>query len=178
MSQIKARLLSFYTKRLIRRRRADRMNVGFVQAQTIGILYHGDSPKKQVAVDWLASELKKLGKQVSILCYVTDSKQAANFTDPTITLQDIPLLGKITHPQAGLFLDTSFDYLYQVDLEGQPAIDYLLVRSKANCRVGYYRPARAVLFEVMVSLAKHPEEGDIANLTAQMLHYTQLLKTE
>lgn len=175
MSFFRKKLLSLYARWSNKRHRT---NVGFDQALTIGILYHGDSLKKQVAVHWLASELKRLGKQVSILCYVTDPKQAANFTDPTITLQDIPLARKINHPQARLFLDTAFDYLYQVDLEGQPAIDYLLVRSKAKCRVGYYRPTRAVLFEVMVSLARHPEEGDIANLTAQMLHYTQLLKTK
>ncbi|MEL6606897.1 MAG: hypothetical protein AAFP88_01440 [Bacteroidota bacterium] len=77
MPQIKARLLSFYTKRLIRRRRVDRMNVGFAQAQTIGILYHGDDPKKQKTIHELVTELKKLGKQVSILCYVNDPKEVA-----------------------------------------------------------------------------------------------------
>lgn len=178
MSQIKARLLSFYTKRLIGRRRADRMNVGFAQAQTIGILYHGDDPKKQETIHQLVTKLEKLGKQVRILCYVDDPKEVANFTDPTITLRDIQLLGKVTKPQAQTFIDTSFDYLFQVDLAGHPVMDYLLARSKAKCRVGYYTANRAGLFEMMVSLAKKSEDTAITDLVAQMLHYTQLLKTK
>lgn len=178
MSRIKAQLLSFYTKRLIRRRRVDHTNVGFDHAKTIGILYHGDDPKKQEAIHQLVTELKKLGKQVSTLCYVTDPKQVVNVTVPTITIRDIQLLGKIMHPQAQAFVDTSFDYLYQIDLAGHPVIDYLLTKSKAKCRIGHYTANRAGLFEMMVSLAKKPEDTTITDLIAQMLHYTQLLKTE
>lgn len=178
MSQIKARLLSFYTKRLIRRRQTACRNVGFDQARTIGILYHGDVPKKQEVIHQLVTELEKLGKQVSTLCYVHDPKEATNFTAPTVTLRDIKLLGQIMHPQAQEFANTSFDYLYQVDLASHPVIDYLMARSKAKCRVGYYTASRAGLFEIMVSLAEKSEGAAITDLITQMLHYTQLLKTK
>lgn len=177
MSRIKNRLLSFYTQWLTKRHYTDRVNVGFDQAQTIGILYHRDSPKKQEVIHQLANQLKQLGKKVSVLCYVTGPRGVNNLTDSTVTLRDIPLLGKITHPQTKVFVETSFDYLYQVDLEGYPVIDYLLARSKAKCRVGHYTAPRAGLFEIMVSLAKAPKENDTTELAAQMLHYTQLIKT-
>lgn len=177
MSRIKVRVLSLYTKRLTRKPLTARSNVGFSQAKAVGILYHGDNAEKQEAVHQLANELKKLGKQVSILCCVTDPKQLANFTDPTVTIRDIPLFSKITHAKAKDFVNTSFDYLYQVDLKNHPVLDYLLARSKAKCRIGHYTSSRAGLFEIMISLTKQPGSGDITNLIAQMLHYTQLLKT-
>lgn len=178
MLRIKAQLLSFYTQWLIKKRQVNRVNVGFDQAQTIGILYHRDSPKKQETIHQLANQLKQLGKKVSVLCYVTESREVNNLPDSTVTLRDIPLLAKITHPPTKAFVETSFDYLYQVDLEGCPVIDYLLAKSKAKCRVGYYTANRAGLFEMMVSLSKESGENDTKNLAAQMLHYTQLIKTK
>lgn len=178
MLRIKERLIAFYTKRLIKRRHAMHSNVGFDQARSIGILYQGHSSQKQAAVQELTTRLKELDKQVTTLCYISDPKEAANFVNPTITLRDISLLGKFTSLEAQTFVDTPFDYLYHVDLEGHPVLDYLLASSKAKCRVGHYTAARAALFEMMVSLAKNPVDGDITGLIAQMLHYTQLLKTK
>ena len=178
MSRIKVKLLAHYTKRLIKTCRVTRSNVGFKQAQTIGILYSIDSPKKQEAVHWLTTQLNQLGKQVTGLCYVPPSMQVTNVTIPTITYRDIQLWGAITHPEAKTFVNTPFDYLYHVDWDGHPVLDYLLAQSKAKCRVGHYAAARTGLFEMMVSLAKQPDSSELTDLTTQMLHYTQLLKAK
>ena len=175
MSRIKEKLLSLYTKHLIKARRAERTNVGFQQAQRIGILYSRGSTKKQEAVNRLATQLRQLGKQVTKLCYATTPTPVNNLADPTITPRDIQLFGRIIYPQAKSFVNTPFDYLYQVDLEGQPVLDYLLAKSQAKCRVGHYTAARAALFEIMVSFEQQPGSSAIDALTAQMLHYTQLL---
>ncbi len=178
MSRIKAKLLALYTQRLTKARRVTRANVGFEQAQTIGILYSGNSPKKQETVHQLSTQLKQQGKRVMTLCYLTNPQQMTNSAAPTITLRDIQFWGKITYAKAKTFVDTPFDYLYHVDWDGHPALDYLLAKSKAKCRVGHYAAARAGLFEMMVSLAKQPDSCELTDLTTQMLHYTQLLKTK
>ena len=112
------------------------------------------------------------------LCYSTALPQTTDLTFPVITYRDIQLWGTITHPQAQDFLNTSFDYLFQVDLVGHPVLDYLLARSHAKCRIGYYDTLRTSLFEMMITLNKETNSGGIYALTAQMIHYTQLLKTQ
>ena len=178
MSRIKAQLLSLYTKVLIKSRRVERTNVGFRQAKSIGILYSGDAPKKQEGVDWLTTQLNQLGKQVTMLCYVPPHTQATGLSVPTVTNRDVQLWGGITSPTAKAFVDTPFDYLYQVDLESSPVPDYLLAKSHAKCRVGHYDASRVALFEVMVSFERRPDSNEIADLAAQMLHYTHLLKAK
>jgi hypothetical protein len=91
-------------------------------------------------------------------------------------LRDLRLWGAITHPQARDFVNTPFDYLYQVDLQGHPMVDYLLAKSQAKCRVGYYDTSRTGLFEMMVKFDKRTTGNDLDSLIAQMVHYTQLLK--
>ena len=121
------------------------------------------------------TQLKQMGKKVTGLCYTTLPIQEAANTFSTITHRDIQLWGTITHHKAQAFIDTSFDYLFQVDMVGHAAIDYLLARSKAKCRVGYYDTTRTGLFEIMVKFDEQPDKNSIDTLTAQMAHYTQLL---
>jgi hypothetical protein len=176
MSRIQEKILALYTKRLIRTGRAVRTSVGFQQAQNMGILYSANNPQKHEAARHLASQLNKMGKQVAGLCYATVPIQATNLAFPTITHHDLRLWGTLTNPQAHAFINTPFDYLFQIDLVGDPVVDYLLAKSQAKCRVGYYDTVRTGLFEMMVTFDKQPDGNEINALTAQMVHYTQLLK--
>ncbi|MEL6412790.1 MAG: hypothetical protein AAFQ08_01555 [Bacteroidota bacterium] len=175
--RIKDKLLSFYTKRLLKARPAVSTNVGFRQAQNMGILYRGDSQAKHEAIHCLADRLSQLGKKVTTLCYAPPAVAVTNLSFPTVTRQDVGLWGNITQPQADAFVSTAFDYLYQVDAAGgDPELDYLVAKSQAKCRVGHYTPARTALFEVMVTIDSSLAI-DIATeaLIAQMLRYTQML---
>jgi hypothetical protein len=176
MLYIKEKILSLYTKKLAKTRRVARINVGFQQAQNMGILYSAESPQKHEAIHHFAAQLNKLGKKVAGLCYAIAPLQATHLDFPTITHHDLRLWGAISHPQALDFVNTPFDYLYQVDLEGHPMLDYLLAKSQAKCRVGYYDTSRTGLFEMMVKFDKKTNGNDIDGLIAQMVHYTQLLR--
>lgn len=176
MLYIKEKILSLYTKQLAKTRRIVRINVGFQQAQNMGILYSAESPQKHEVVRHFATQLNKLGKKVAVLCYAIAPLQATHLDFPTITRRDLRLWGAITDPKAQDFVNTPFDYLYQVDLEGHPMLDYLLAKSQAKCRVGYYDTSRTGLFEMMVKFDKKNNGNDIDGLVAQMIHYTQLLR--
>lgn len=176
MSHIKEKILALYTKGLIKAGRAVRTSVGFQQAQNMGILYNANNPQKHEAARCLASQLNKMGKQVAGLCYATAPIQSTNPAFPTITHHDLRLWGTITNPQARAFINTPFDYLFQIDLVGDPVVDYLLAKSQAKCRVGYYDTVRTSLFEMMVTFDKRPDSNEINALTAQMVHYAQLLE--
>lgn len=178
MSRIKEKILTLYTKKLVKTSCVVRTSVGFQQSQNMGILYSANNPQKHEAARHLATQLNKLGKKVAGLCYSTAPIQSAYLAFPTITHRDLRLWGTITSPHAKAFIDTPFDYLFQVDLVGDPVIDYLLAKSQAKCRVGYYDTVRTSLFEMMVTFDKQPNSNDINDLTTQMVHYIQLLKTQ
>lgn len=176
MSWIKEKILWLYTKRLIKTRRATRMHVGFRQAQHIGILYSAGNPQKQQVVRQLAKQLQKMGKQVTGLCYATIPMQQTANDFPTVTQHDLHYWGTITHPQAQAFVNTPFDYLFQVDLMGHPILNYLLAKSQAQCRIGYYDPTRTNLFEIMVMFERKDDKEVMTALVEQMIHYAQLIK--
>lgn len=177
MSRIKMHLLSFYARRATRRRAVTRTSVGFDQAQSLGILYSGDSAEKLEVIHQLTARLNRLGKQVTACCYLPDSCSSAASRASITTPRDFRLWGAITHLPTKIFVHTSFDYLYHVDWEGDPVLDYLLARSHAKCRVGHYDSRRVALFEVMVRCRKESGHEELAALASQMLHYTQCLKT-
>ncbi len=162
MSRLQHQLLSLYTRWLSRPGRAVRTNVGFGQATHMGILYGGRSDEDHAAVRSLADRLEALGKRVTVLCCATPP--------------NVGLWGKIHDAEARAFVSTPFDYLYQLDWEGQPVLDYLLAKSRAKCRVGHYTAARTGLFEVMVTLDPQTTGQDMTALADQMLHYSQLLQ--
>ena len=175
MSRIKEKLLVCYTKQLAKRRSVLRTNVGFQQAHDIGILFNASTMQQYDAISRLVAQLEKLGKRVIGLCYAT-TPVVANSPFPIITDRDVKLWGTVAHPQAKVFIGTPFDYLYQLDLEGHPILDYLLAKSNAKCRVGHYSTARSNLFEIMITLSREQGKGsDVEVLIEQMLHYTQLL---
>ena len=178
MAWLKEKIFSFYTKQLIKKSRATRMHVGFRQAQHIGILYSAGSPQKQQLVRQLAKKLQKMGKQVTGLCYATIPMQQTANDFPTVTQDDLHYWGTIMHPQAQAFVNTPFDYLFQVDLIGHPILNYLLAKSQAQCRIGYYDPTRINLFEIMVIFNQEDEKEEITALIEQMVHYVQLIKVK
>lgn len=181
-SWIKKKLLAYYTTRISQTDCVVRTSIGFEQAKHIGILYSADSPQKHDTIALLVQQLKKSGKQIAGLCYTTiPTQQTANFF-PTITAQHLQLWGTINHPQAIMFLNTPFDYLLQVDLIGDPVLDYLIAQAQAKCRVGCYHKTRIHLFEIMIMLnfshvgRDSAYRKNIESLTQQMIHYIQLLK--
>ncbi|MHA7878087.1 MAG: DUF6913 domain-containing protein [Bacteroidota bacterium] len=178
MLWIKQKMLALYTRRTIQTDRVVRANVGFQQAQHVGILYSADSSKKHKTVNQFVNQLKAMGKNVSVLCYTTVPVQQAANTYATITHRDLQLWGTITHPKAKAFINTPFDYLFQVDMVGHAAMDYLIAKSQAKCRVGYYDTARTNLFEMMVTFDEHRKSDTIDTLTTQMIHYAKLLNVQ
>ncbi|MCG8340455.1 MAG: hypothetical protein MI674_04270 [Cytophagales bacterium] len=173
MLKIKKKLFPFYVKRLIKNNRPERVSVGFEKATTVGMLYTYKNKDQHHAILQFSRKLKAMGKKMRVFCYIEEDNTDYDYHFSSFKHHDIHLFGKIKDSQLNEFVNTSFDYLYFIDLTPSPILDYLLAKSKAKCRVGKFMPERAALFEIMVSLN---EKDDIHNLMKQMLHYTALLK--
>ena len=178
MLSIKEKILSLCARKLVKTHRVLRTSVGFQQAQNMGILYSSDCTEKHETIRDFSIKLEKMNKKVTILCYALAPLKNVHLDFPAITHHDFQIWGTITHPQAQDFVNTPFDYLYQVDLKGHPMLDYLLAKSQAKCRVGYYDTLRTGLFEIMVTFAEENQGDNIDNLVAQMVRYTKMLRAQ
>jgi len=176
MYSIKERLLAFYTQRLVSANQVARLNVGYKQAQVLGLLYTYEDTQKHQAVLRFVDQIKATGKKLYTLCYVATKDMVYDGAFPAFTQQGISLLGRFKDEQVVDFLNIPFDYLYHVDLWGNPILDYLLAKCKAKCRVGSFDTTRAGLFELMIKVNCQTGNHNLDELTAQMLHYTQLLQ--
>lgn len=176
MLTIKKKLLALYTKRRVRASQVARLNVGYEQAQLMGLLYTYDNAQKHKAVLQFVDQIKLTGKKLHTLCYVANPREIYRGGFPAFTQRAIGLFGKFSDKQVIDFLYTPFDYLYHVDLVSNPILDYLLATCRAKCRVGKFDPIRASLFEMMIKFSSKEDSHQLDGLMEQMLHYTQLLQ--
>lgn len=176
MIAIKEKLLALYTKRLVKTNQTIRFNVGYEQAQLIGLLYTHESSQKNKAILQFVKKVAATGKQVHTLCYIPTKSDVYDGGFPAFTQRDISLFIESKNKQVRDFLNTPFDYLYYLDLAHHPVVDYLLAKCNAKCRVGKFDVMKADLFEVMIKLETQANSYELNRWIEIILHYTQLLK--
>ncbi len=140
------------------------------QQASIGILHHYEEAaiyqKIQIIFEHILPHQKK-----KFLCYT--SKPSAIY-DPKVVLshKSINLWGGIYTPWANSFLKESFNYLYFVAFDTTPVLNYLIQKSQAKCKVGYYMEKQEKYLDIMLRLhTAHTYE----NLITQMLRYTKMI---
>lgn len=175
INQLKEKLLSFQGWLQKRKKNTIRTNVGFKHAKKVGILYTYQNKQKHLAAIALGKKLKSLGKESSLICFIDKPATDYDFQVPSFSSQDIGLMGEIKDPSLLQFIENQFDYLYYLNPDVPPLLDYLLTCSKAKCRVGVYSQASSPLFEIMLKVATTEQMEDHEKLIDQMLYYTQLI---
>ncbi|WP_114910360.1 DUF6913 domain-containing protein [Cardinium endosymbiont of Sogatella furcifera] len=167
-------VLGIVTRCLAKHKTLVRSNVGLSRATTIGVLYSYDSPAKHEVVQRFIRDLKNLDKNVSVLCYTTgkDRVHPSSHLRYAFSHHAITILGKVKGDRIKKFIETPFDYLFQLDLTTNSVLDCLVAKQRAKCRVGHFDPMRKNLFEVMVKVSRTVPIEDTKRLASQMLHYT------
>ncbi|WP_419241578.1 DUF6913 domain-containing protein [Cardinium endosymbiont of Nabis limbatus] len=167
-------ILGIVTRFSSKRRGVPRSNVGLNKAVTIGVLYSYESPAKHEAVQRFIRDLKNLDKSVSVLCYTTrkDRVHSSSYLRYAFGHNGITMFGKVKSGRIKKFIETSFDYLFYLDLSSHPLLDCIIAKHQAKCRVGHFDPMRKNLFEVMVKVSRTTPVEDVKRLANQMLHYT------
>jgi hypothetical protein len=177
---IQAKLFALYTRRLTKAAKKSAINHQHSIPARIGLLYTHDpgNPEKTDAVVHVVKKLQADGKQVQVLCYLSDNKAIeTNIPFDTVTKKDINLLGGSQNKPLNSFLKSPVAYLYHLDLVSDAVLDYVVAKCIANCKIGNYLAGREALFELMFKDLVHPEgEVSFDNLISKMFSYTQLLK--
>ena len=172
-------ILKIRTRFFLKNIAADHWNVGLTKAITIGVLYSYEAPEKHEIIQRFIRDLKNLDKKVSVLCYTTEKDRIHSSSNLLYAFghEAVTVFGNITNQRVEKFLNTSFDYLFHVDIDSNPILDYLIAHNHSKCRVGNFDPMRRSLFEVMVKVTQTMAMEDIKRLTSQMLHYTGCMES-
>ena len=177
-------VLKFFTLRiathfLAKKIKPLRSNVGFSKARTIGVLYSYGSPEKHEILQRFIRNLKNLDKQIGVLCYTVAKDRVHQGSNLLYSFDHEALtpLGRVHSDRIQKFIDTPFDYLFHIDLDSNPILDFIVAKSNAKCRIGYFDTGRKNLFEVMVKVNRVDTIEDIKKLTAQILHYTECMES-
>ncbi len=172
MTVINKKLLENRTHKLAEENSTLRHTVGYQEADHVGILFSQVDRPKYAAVRNLAKQLKKDGKKVDVLCYLSKNGENYDFLYNYITSKDVSLWGKMHSDAAITFAQQPFDYLFYLDLKSNIYLENILAMSQAKCRIGFYQKQGDDILELMLSVKKDPVMSEVIE---QIFFYTQKL---
>lgn len=167
---MKLSFLKTRTVNQLKKNKAVRKSTDYKKAETIGILFSVEDRKKHDEVKEFIQRLQQDGKKVQVLEFLPEKKENPEFMFDFFTVKDISFWGQIESAKTLKFSDTSFDYLFCLDMKLNPMISYVLARSKSKCRVGKFQEGNQPLFELMID-----SNGSTKSLIEGMYKYTTQL---
>lgn len=147
---MKLSFLKIRTKSQLKKNRVVRGSTAYTKVTTVGLLFSVEDKSKHELVKEFARKLEHDGKKVQVISYLPKQKENYDFLFDFFTLKDISIWGNLESETALRFSETSFDYLYCLDLEPNPFVLNILARSKAKCRAGIFAEAMQPFFELMI----------------------------
>ena len=167
----KNRLLQLRTRAAVKSNQSLRASIPYKQALNVGLLFSVEDRKKHDAIKDFIKQLQQDGKKVTVLEYLPSKKDNYEFLFDFFTIHDLSFWGKINSPGTDQFIETSFDYLFCIDMDANPLIQNVLARSKAKCRIGKFSTGDQAYFELMIE-----QNGSVNNLIENMYKYARQLK--
>jgi hypothetical protein len=175
MSVINRSFLQRRTERLLSENPSIGNTVGYAGAKKIGILFTQSDRNKYMAIRNLIKQLKNDNKQVEVLCFLEKGGENFDFLYDYITSSDVGLLGRMQSPSATKFSQTTFDYLFYLDLKENVYLENVLAMTKASCRIGFYNKNKDGLLDLMINTNS---DSDIEEAVQMILYYTKKLGSD
>jgi hypothetical protein len=167
----KINFLQMRTQTALKKNKTARTSKPYKQAATVGILFTVEDKQKHLDIKELIHQLEQDGKKVQILEYLPEKKENYEFKFDFFSTKDLSFWGTLNSTIADKFIETPFDYLFNIDRQPHPLILHLLSRSKAHCRIGRYAEAGQPYFEMMIE-----QNGTNKGLIETMYNYTKQLR--
>ena len=150
---MKLKFLKYKTKSYLKSNTSLRTSLPYQQAKNIGIIFTVEDKRKHDEVKEFVRRLELEGKAVTVLCFLPRNKDNYEFLYDFFTDKELSFWGTITSESALRFANTSFDYLFYLDVTPNPFILNIIARSKAHCRVGRHFDNGEPYFEFMLQMS-------------------------
>lgn len=172
MSLIRHKLLSFKTRKLIRKAFQDRRSMNYKDARKIGILFCMSDKEQYESIRQFEKKIKKDGKEVLVLCFLPEKIENFDYHYDVFGSKDFSKMGNVQADNVNKFISQSFDILICLEKAPNLYLEYLMAASHALFRIGPYINEKESLFELMI---QQPEGGELEELINQIYHYTNEL---
>ena len=149
---MKLNFLKYNTQSHLRNNNASRANLPYKQAASIGVIFSVEDKAKHDDVKEFVRRLELDGKTVNVMSFLPKGKDNYGFLFDFFTEKDLNFWGSITSETALRFADTTFDFLYYLDVDPNPIVLNVIARSKAKCRVGKFFEEGKPFFELMLEV--------------------------
>lgn len=169
---IKHKILEFKINRGKRKREFLHQAYPYDKLKKVGVIFSISDLKKHGAIREFIKILEADGIEVKALAYRPKGIQNFEFYFDFFEKSDIGFFGNIDNPYFQSFLDQKLEYLFCLDDIPNLYMQYLLVHSKADNRIGAYQEEEKMgsLFELMI---KPKTSGNTENLTKEIIHYVR-----
>ncbi|WKV11072.1 hypothetical protein [Marivirga harenae] len=169
---IKHKILSYKVKRGQKKSKFLHQAYPYTKLKKVGVIFSFEDLKKHEAVKKFIKVLQADGIEVKALAYKPKSTQNFEFYFDFFEDRDLGFFGKIDNPYFLSFIDQKLEYLFCLDDTLNLYMQYLLVNTKSDTRIGAYQANsdNASFFELMI---KPRESGDTKILTEEIIHYVR-----
>jgi len=169
---IKHKILSYKISRGQKKSKFLHQAYPYSKLKKVGVIFSFDDLKKHEAVKKFIKTLKADGIEVKTLAYKAKDTQNFEFYFDFFEDKDVGFFGKIENPYFQSFLNEKLEYLFCLDDTLNLYMQYLLVHSKSDTRIGAYQPSKdeSSFFELMI---KPKASGDTKILTEEIIHYVR-----
>lgn len=169
---IKHKILSYKVKRGQKKSNFLHQAYPYNKLKKVGVIFSFDDLKKHEAVKKFIKTLKADGIEVTTLAYKPKDTQNFEFYFDFFEEEDISFFGKIDNPYFQSFINQKLEYLFCLDDTLNLYMQYLLVYSKSDARIGAYQQSEeeSSFFELMI---KPRESGNTNILTEEIIHYVR-----
>lgn len=169
---IKHKILNYKVKRGQKKKEFLHQAYPYSKLKKVGVVFSFDDLKKHEAVKNFIKTLKADGIEVTTLAYRPKETQNFEFYFDFFEDQDFSFFGKIQNPYFQSFLNQKLEYLFCLDDTLNLYMQYLLVHSKSDTRIGAFQANEedASFFELMI---KPKISGDTKKLTEEIIHYVR-----
>ena len=174
MNPIKRYLINYLNQRVNRKNKIPHLNISFRDAKEFGLVFTWENSDKYSQVLEVVKFLEIHNKNAEILCYVKNVKDNFNPDLPAYYDRDISMFGTVKSRIVEAFINKPYDFLWHLDLEQSPMIQYVLSRTHARCRIGKSDPESQQFYEMMIASGNG---NNFKELCEQVLHYTKSITT-
>jgi hypothetical protein len=171
--KIQSFFLNLKNKKAAAEKTTPRKNVPYSQARQVGVLFMNEREEDYAAINKFVQKLTREGKKITALTYFDHiQSNGYDFYFDSFTKEQISATGVITSDKVERFIESDFDYVFCINKYSFLPFDYILLRSKAKCRIGMYVEEKPECFELMI---KPKPEDTLESLLDQLLKYLQAL---
>ena len=150
---IKEAIINYRIRKFEAKNTLGRDTVNYSSALKVGIVYNSQIPEREQKIRSFLTILENEGKQIET-CEFIGKKKPEEQESLVYSQKDVSLLGKWKSTELNEFINTSFDYLINLEQESNRYIDYIFAASKAKCRIGGATHDGKSPYELIISLSE------------------------